>query len=103
MAQKGAVQESRDIFAQVREATADFPDVWINIAHVYMEQKQYVAAIQMYDNCMKKFNRQNDVALLLYLARAHYRAGKLHECRHILEKVLSRISSDNAKSDSKCF
>lgn len=87
LAQKGATQEARDIFAQVREATADFSDVWVNIAHVYMEQKQYVAAIQMYDNCIKKFNRHNDVSLLLYLARAHYKAGKFAECRHILEKV----------------
>jgi len=35
-----------DIF-QVREATADIPDVWLNLAHIYVEQKQYVAAIQM--------------------------------------------------------
>ncbi|MFH4982123.1 hypothetical protein AB6A40_008832 [Gnathostoma spinigerum] len=87
LAQKGHIQEARDIFAQVREATADFPDVWINIAHVYMEQKQYVAAVQMYDNCMKKFNRQNDVSLLQYLSRAYYKAGKLTECRQILEKA----------------
>ena len=35
-----------DVF-QVREATADIPDVWLNLAHIYVEQKQYVAAIQM--------------------------------------------------------
>ncbi len=28
------------IFAEVREATADFRDVWLNIAHVYVEQHQ---------------------------------------------------------------
>jgi RNA polymerase-associated protein CTR9 len=47
LAHKGAVNEARDIFAQVREATADFCDVWLNIAHVYVEQKQFVSAIQM--------------------------------------------------------
>ena len=31
----------------MREATASFADVWVNIAHVYCEQKQYVAAVQM--------------------------------------------------------
>ncbi|VDN57955.1 unnamed protein product [Dracunculus medinensis] len=87
LAQKGAIQEARDIFAQVREATADFRDVWINIAHVYMEQKQYVAAIQMYKNCVKKFRRHSDATLLQYLARAYYKAGKLIECRQILEKI----------------
>ena len=35
------------MFAQVREATADVPDVWLNLAHIYVEQKQYIGAIQM--------------------------------------------------------
>jgi len=47
LAHKGHINEARDVFAQVREATADFCDVWLNIAHIYVEQKQYVAAIQM--------------------------------------------------------
>lgn len=47
MAHKHCINEARDIFAQVREATADFCDVWLNIAHIYIEQKQYISAIQM--------------------------------------------------------
>ena len=47
LAHKGAYREARDVFAQVREATADIPDVWLNLAHIYVEQKQYVSAIQM--------------------------------------------------------
>ena len=35
---------------QVREATADVPDVWLNLAHIYVEQKQFVSAIQMVRN-----------------------------------------------------
>ena len=35
------------MFAQVREATAELPDVWLNLAHIYVEQKQYISAIQM--------------------------------------------------------
>lgn len=54
LAHKGYVNEARDIFAQVREATAEFCDVWLNIAHIYVEQKQYVSAIQMVskDTCL---------------------------------------------------
>lgn len=51
LAYKGYIPEARDVFAQVREATADFPDVWLNIAHIYVEQKQYVAAVQMVSAC----------------------------------------------------
>lgn len=47
LAHKNYIPEARDVFAQVREATADFPDVWLNIAHIYVEQKQFVAAVQM--------------------------------------------------------
>jgi hypothetical protein len=32
---------------QVREATAEVPDVLVNLAHVYMQQGQYVSAIKM--------------------------------------------------------
>ena len=32
---------------QVREATADFCDVWLNIGHIYVEQRQYISAIQV--------------------------------------------------------
>lgn len=51
LAHKGYITEARDCFAQVREATADFCDVWLNIAHIYVEQRQYVAAIQMVSIC----------------------------------------------------
>uniref|UniRef100_A0A2R5LJB8 Putative rna polymerase-associated protein ctr9 n=1 Tax=Ornithodoros turicata TaxID=34597 RepID=A0A2R5LJB8_9ACAR len=84
LAHKGYISESRDIFAQVREATADFCDVWLNIAHIYVEQKQYVAAIQMYENCLRKFFRHNQVDILLYLARALFRCNRLRDCRRVL-------------------
>ena len=47
LANKGYFREARDVFAQVREAMADMPDVWLNLAHIYVEQKQYISAIQM--------------------------------------------------------
>jgi RNA polymerase-associated protein CTR9 len=37
---------AREIFAQEREATADFYSVWLNIAHINVEQKQYIKVIQ---------------------------------------------------------
>ena len=87
LAHKGFFIESRDIFAQVREATADFSDVWLNIAHIYVEQKQYISAIQMYENCLKKFFKHNNVEVMQYLARAYFRAGKLNEAKAVLLKA----------------
>lgn len=88
MAHKGYINEARDIFAQVREATADFCDVWLNIAHVYVEQKQYISAVQMYENCMKKFYRYHNVEVMQYLARAYLRANRLREARRVLLKAI---------------
>ena len=52
-----------------------------------METRQYVPAIQMYTNAMKKFSKENDPNMLTSLARAYYASNKLQECREILEKV----------------
>merc|ERR1719323_1229914 len=87
LAHKGYIIEAREIFAEVREATADFCDVWLNIAHVYVEQHQYVAAIQMYENCLKKFYKTHNVEVLLYLARAYAKDGKLKEAKMTLLKA----------------
>eukprot|EP00117_Sycon_ciliatum_P023928 scpid24561/ scgid20224/ RNA polymerase-associated protein CTR9 homolog; SH2 domain-binding protein 1; Tetratricopeptide repeat-containing, SH2-binding phosphoprotein of 150 kDa len=87
LAHKGAFREARDVFAQVREATADIADVWLNLAHIYVEQKQYVSAIQMYENCQKKFYRGKNVEVMLYIARAYFKAGRLDDCKRYLVKA----------------
>ena len=87
LAHKGYINEARVIFAEVREATADFCDVWLNIAHIYVEQNQFVSAIQMYENCLKKFYKYNSVEVLLYLARAYAKNGKLREAKKTLLKA----------------
>jgi RNA polymerase-associated protein CTR9 len=70
LAHKKLLNEARDIFAQVREATADFKDVWLNIAHILVEQGQFIRAIQMYENCAKKFYKNTNIEVVMYLARA---------------------------------
>ena len=87
LAHKGYINEARVIFAEVRETTADFFDVWLNIAHIYVEQHQYVSAIQMYENCLKKFFKYHNVDVLLYLARAYAKNGKLKEAKMTLLKA----------------
>ncbi len=71
----------------MRESTADFADVWINIAHIYVELKQYVNAIQMYENCLKRFYAHTNVDILLYMARAYFKWGKLRQCKNVLLKA----------------
>ncbi|XP_036399469.1 RNA polymerase-associated protein CTR9 homolog [Megalops cyprinoides] len=87
LAHKGYFREARDVFAQVREATADISDVWLNLAHIYVEQRQYISAVQMYENCLKKFYKHQNTEVLLYLARALFKCGKLQECKQTLLKA----------------
>ena len=94
LAWKGHITHARDIFAQVRESTADFCDVWINIAHIYVEQKQYIPAVQMYENCMKKFGREHDTETLMNLARAYYKADKFSDCRRVIIRARHIKPSD---------
>ena len=61
--------------------------MWLNIAHIYVEQKQYISAIQMYENCLKKFFKHPNVEVLQYLARAYFKAGKLKDAKMTLLKA----------------
>ena len=44
-----------------------------------------------YENCLRKFFKHHNVEVLLYLARAYFKAGKLKECKQILLKVHSFV------------
>eukprot|EP01135_Chromosphaera_perkinsii_P005243 Nk52_evm12s327 gene=Nk52_evmTU12s327 len=87
LAERGHFKEAKEIFQQVRENTSAMPNVWINLAHVYVEVGQYVNAIKMYENCMKKFFDGRDAQLNLYIARAMFLYEKYDDCKAELCKA----------------
>jgi RNA polymerase-associated protein CTR9 len=46
-AEHGNLDTARDFFIQVREASGDIADAWINLAHVYVQQGLYLNAIKL--------------------------------------------------------
>ena len=40
-----------------------------------------------YENCLRKFFKHHNVEVLLYLARAYFKAGKMKECKQVLLKA----------------
>ena len=40
-----------------------------------------------YENCLKKFYKHQNTEVLLYLARALFKCGKLQDCKQMLLKV----------------
>uniref|UniRef100_A0A0L8GE16 RNA polymerase-associated protein CTR9 homolog n=1 Tax=Octopus bimaculoides TaxID=37653 RepID=A0A0L8GE16_OCTBM len=85
LAHKGCINEARDIFAQVREATADFCDVWLNIAHIYVEQKHNLKAVLSAVEDLKLAHRyfmylgQHGDRMKFDLAQAAIEAGQCHD------------------------
>lgn len=42
LAEKGALDHAKDVFARVREVSAEaLGDVWINLAHAYLAQNKH--------------------------------------------------------------
>jgi len=68
----------------VRQTTGDMPNPWLTIVYIYVEQKQYIPAVQMYGNCFKKFYKYNNVEVLTYLARALVKGNRLREAHNAL-------------------
>ena len=95
LAHKGFIQEARSIFAQVRDATADIPDVWLNLAHIFVEQRQYVSAIQLYTNCLNRFYKGNNTEIMLFVSQAHFKNGDLNKCKFILMRARHLSPGDN--------
>lgn len=50
-----------------------------------------------YENCLKKFFKYNNTDVMMYLARAYYRAGKLKECKQTLLKVSEKQTKKNSE------
>uniref|UniRef100_A0A673CN65 CTR9 homolog, Paf1/RNA polymerase II complex component n=1 Tax=Sphaeramia orbicularis TaxID=375764 RepID=A0A673CN65_9TELE len=48
----------------------------------------------MYENCLKKFYKYQNTEVLLYLARALFKCGKLQECKQMLLKARHVAPSD---------
>ncbi|XP_055351181.1 RNA polymerase-associated protein CTR9 homolog [Paramacrobiotus metropolitanus] len=86
LARIGQTEEAKEMFAVVRESSADILDLWLNIGHQYCEAKQYVAGMKMYENALRRFkDAQLDPQIHLYLARAQYFNGDLKDARRTLQ------------------
>jgi len=95
LAERGELNEAKDFFIKVREATTTMPDVWLNLGHVYLAQGEFVNAIKMYQNCLRKFFGNKNPEIMLFLAKAHYEYGQMQECKQTLLKALHITPNNN--------
>jgi RNA polymerase-associated protein CTR9 len=83
LAERNELNEAKDFFIKVREATTTMPDVWLNLGHVYLAQGEFVNAIKMYQNCLRKFFGNKDPEVMLFLAKAYFEYGHMQECKQV--------------------
>ena len=74
--QKGYIKEARDIFSQLKQNEIDFPDSWINLAHLHLDSHQYGTALNLYENCQHRFYQDNDPIVFMFMAKCLYCLGK---------------------------
>lgn len=51
--------------------------VWINLAHVNLQQKHYETAIRLYQTCIHEFGEGVDENIYLYISKAYFDSGNL--------------------------
>ncbi len=79
--------------SQVQEAASGcvdwlhLPDVAINLANLYLAQRQIPAAIQLYTTTLQKHYKNNST-IMLYLARALYDDNKNSQAKRVLLKAI---------------
>ncbi|RLN93962.1 hypothetical protein BBJ28_00004098 [Nothophytophthora sp. Chile5] len=94
IAEKGNFELAKQIFSQVREASPDMPDDWINLAHIFVAEERYGEAIQLYTVCLNKCYGGQDLEVLLYLAKAYYESKDYPKCISTLSRGLHMRPND---------
>lgn len=94
MAEKGNFELAKLIFSQVREASPDMPDAWVNLAHIYVAEGRYAEAIQLYSVCLNKCYNGQDLEVLLYLAKAYYESKNFPKCIITLSRGIHMKPND---------
>ncbi|CAI5712020.1 unnamed protein product [Hyaloperonospora brassicae] len=94
IAEKGNFELAKQIFSQVREASPDVPDAWINLAHIFVAEERYQEAVQLYTVCLTKCYQGQDLEVLLYLSKAYYEWKDFPSCIATLSRGLHMYPND---------
>ena len=85
---KGRLHEARQIFTQVREASAACEHATVNLAQIDAILQEHATASSLYDSAAKKATGTRQAMLRMLQARSHFDSGKLRECCSVLRAVV---------------
>jgi len=86
--QKGRLQEAREIFTQVREASADAAGAMLNLAQLHALQGEHAVAVPLYQKVAKRAGAARSVGTLMLEARSLFDSNKLPEAKRVLCKLV---------------
>lgn len=67
LAEKGTLDQAKDVFARVREVSAEvLGDVWINLAHVYLAQNKHNEVRLICTVCLWVMHHRNYTQAMKY-------------------------------------
>ena len=87
-AERKLIEVAKDCLMKVKESAPNFPDVWVNLAHIFIKQKHYSSAISLYSKALTKFYYGKDDHLLLYLSFAYYLNRDYHLAKRTITKAI---------------
>ena len=97
LAERGALEDARSFFTQIRESAASNPLLVVNLAHVTLEIGQMENAIALYEFALKKMLSMPEhhgeiLSTYLCTARAHYILGKTSKDISKMRKSIDYVS-----------
>ena len=73
---RGHLSQAKEIFVELKQNENDFPDAWINLGHLCLEGGQTLAALNLYENCSRKYLSDSDPVVLMFIAKCWYILGR---------------------------
>ena len=85
---KGRLHEAKQVFTQVREASAACEHATINLAQLDAALGEHATAAALYEGATKKVKGTKQSQLRLLQARSHFDGGEFLECRRVLQTLV---------------
>merc|ERR1712178_409817 len=75
------------VSSDTSERQAIHKDLWLNLGHVFMDQKKFAAACTVYEDAIRKWDLMDDEEVLLSYSKSLFKLCKFDECRKIILKA----------------
>lgn len=91
--ERGMKAQASDLFLKLKQSETGFADAWVNLAHIYLQSGQVLAALNLYENCNKKFYSNQDAILLMFTSKCYYMLGRAEKNFSHLDRAIECLQA----------